>query len=49
MGEHKRNPTAIAASKVALPPKKKSKLSKRQREAELTRKLWEIIRLPKYY
>lgn len=31
MGEHKYNPTAIAAKKGELPPKKK-KLSKRERE-----------------
>lgn len=31
MGEHKYNPTAIAAKKGELPPKKK-KMSKRERE-----------------
>lgn len=33
MGQHKRNPTAIAAAKGELPPKKRERrLTKRQRE-----------------
>ena len=32
MGQHKYNPTAIAAKEGKIPPKQKSKLSKRQRE-----------------
>ena len=36
MGEHKHNPTAIAAKNGELPPKK-TKLSKREREALLTK------------
>lgn len=34
MGQHKTNPTAIAAKNGELPPKKKS-MSKREREREL--------------
>ena len=34
MGQHKHNPTAIAAKEGKLPPKPQKK-SKRQREAEL--------------
>lgn len=33
MGEHKYNPTAIAAKNGELPPKEKPRLSKRQRDA----------------
>ena len=39
MGAHKYNPTAIAAKNGELPPKKKSKLSKRQREALMLDKI----------
>lgn len=42
MGEHKHNPTAIAAKNGELPPKKRSKLSKRQQEALIRAKLDEI-------
>ena len=34
MGQHKHNPTAVAAAHGELPPKSKKK-SKRQRDAEL--------------
>lgn len=46
MGEHKRNPTAIAAKNGTLSPTKKLKLSKRECEARLMRKIWDIIRYP---
>ncbi len=32
MGQHKYNPTAIAAKEGKIPPKKKSRISKRQSE-----------------
>lgn len=35
MGAHKTNPTAIAAKNGELPPKEKSKTSKRERDAWL--------------
>ena len=46
MGQHKHNPTAIAAKNGKLPPKKKSKLSKRQREALLRKKIQDRTGLP---
>lgn len=39
MGQHKINPVAIAAKNGELPPKKKDKLSKRQREALLMKQI----------
>lgn len=42
MGAHKYNPTAIAAKNGELPPKKKSNLSKRQRDALMMAKINEI-------
>ena len=42
MGEHKANPTAIAAKNGELPPKKKP-MSKRDRERLLTAKVAEIV------
>ena len=38
MGEHKHNPTAIAAKKGELPPKKKP-MSKRKMEALMRKKI----------
>lgn len=46
MGQHKYNPTAIAAKNGELSPKERPKLTKRQREALLLRKIQE--RLPAY-
>ena len=42
MGQHKYNPTAIAARNGELPPKEQPRLSKRQMEA-LIRKLIEDV------
>lgn len=41
MGQHKHNPTAIAAKNGELPPKPQ-KMSKRDREALLTSKIREV-------
>lgn len=46
MGEHKRNPTAIAAKNGELPPKKKSKLSKRKRDALMRKRIQDMTGLP---
>lgn len=43
MGEHKHNPTAIAAKNGELPPKPQ-KMSKREREALMTAKMMELVR-----
>lgn len=45
MGQHKHNPTAIAAAKGELPPKPK-KMSKREAERLLYAKCQEIIYKP---
>ena len=39
MGEHKRNPTAIAAKNGELPPKEPPKLSKRQTDALMRKRI----------
>ena len=41
MGQHKFNPTAIAAKNGEIPPKKNQKLSKRQVEALIREKIEE--------
>jgi hypothetical protein len=46
MGQHKYNPTAIAAKEGKIPPKPKDKLSKRERERLLYAKCQEIIMRP---
>ena len=46
MGQHKYNPTAIAAKNGELPPKERPKLSKRQREALIRRRIQEATGLP---
>ena len=43
MGQHKTNPTAIAAKEGKIPPKPKSELSKRERDRLLYAKCQEII------
>lgn len=41
MGQHKHNPTAIAAAKGELPPKKRERrLTKRQAERILKAEIW---------
>ena len=45
MGQHKHNPTAIAAAKGELPPKPK-KMSKREAERLLYAKCQEIVYKP---
>ena len=41
MGQHKHNPTAIAAAKGELPPKKRERqLTKRQAERLLKAEIW---------
>lgn len=44
MGQHKHNPTAIAAAKGETPPKKRERLTKRQAERLL--KLEILSRIP---
>jgi len=46
MGQHKTNPTAIAAKEGKIPPKPKSKLSKRERDRLLYAKCQEILYKP---
>ena len=46
MGEHKHNPTALAAKKGEIPPKKKSNLSKREVEELVKDRLGESLVLP---
>ena len=46
MGQHKTNPTAIAAKNGELPPKKKSTMSKREADRWLYEKCAEIIYKP---
>ena len=46
MGEHKHNPTAIAAKNGELPPKKKP-MSKRQRDALLVSKIEKLTGIDK--
>ena len=43
MGEHKRNPVAIAAAKGELPPKPKQTMSKRKRERLVKQALMQKI------
>lgn len=44
MGQHKHNPTAIAAAKGELPPKQREKrLTKRQAEVLLRKKILDLI------
>ena len=44
MGQHKNNPTAIAAAKGELPPKKRERrLTKRQAEVLLRRKILDLM------
>ena len=42
MGEHKHNPTAIAAKNGELPPKKQPKLSKRQADALMRKRIEDV-------
>lgn len=46
MGQHKHNPTAIAAKNGELPPKK-PQMSKRQREALMLAKINEVTGIDK--
>ena len=46
MGQHKTNPTAIAARNGELPPKK-PKMSKRKRDAILRKKIQNATGLPR--
>ena len=48
MGEHKRNPTAIAAKNGEL-PSKKPKMSKRQHEALIQAMLYQKLGLNQIY
>ena len=51
MGEHKCNPTAIAAKNGELPPKERPKLSKRQMDALIRKRIEDttgITELRKY-
>lgn len=45
MGQHKYNPTAIAAAKGELPPKPK-KMGKRERDRQLYAMCYEILSRP---
>ena len=42
MGQHKYNPTAIAARNGELPPKKQPRLSKRQMDALIYRRIQDV-------
>ena len=42
MGQHKYNPTAIAAKNGELPPKEQPRLSKRQMEALMRKRIEDI-------
>ena len=42
MGQHKYNPTAIAAKNRELPPKEQLKLSKRQADALMRRRVQDL-------
>ena len=42
MGEHKHNPTAIAAKNRELPPKEQPKLSKRQADALMRKRIEDV-------
>ena len=42
MGEHKYNPTAIAAKNGELPPKEQPKLSKRQADALMRKHIEDV-------
>ena len=46
MGEHKHNQTAIDAKNGILPPKNKSKLSKRQQDALIRKRIQDMTGLP---
>lgn len=46
MGEHKHNQTAIDAKKGLLPPKNKPKLSKRQQDALIRKRIQDMTGLP---
>ena len=42
MGQHKHNPTAIAARNGELPPKEQPKLSKRQADALIYKRIQDV-------
>ena len=42
MGQHKYNPTAIAAKNRELPPKEQPKLSKRQMDALIYKRIQDV-------
>ena len=42
MGQHKHNPTAIAAKNGELPPKEQPRLSKRQMEALIYKRIQDV-------
>ena len=42
MGQHKHNPTAIAAKNGELPPKEQPKLSKRQMDALIHKRIQDV-------
>ena len=42
MGQHKHNPTAIAAKNGELPPKKQPKFSKRQADALIYKRIQDV-------
>ena len=42
MGEHKYNPTAIATKNGELPPKERPKLSKRQADALMRKRIEDV-------
>ena len=46
MGEHKHNQTAIDAKNSLLPPKNKHKLSKRQQDALIRKRIQDMTGLP---
>lgn len=42
MGQHKHNPTAIAAKNGELPPKEQPRLSKRQMDALMRKRIQDV-------
>ena len=49
MGEHKHNQTAIDAKNGLLPPKNKPKLSKRQQDALIRKRIQDMTGLPQLF
>lgn len=46
MGQHKTNPTALAAQRGELPPKERSSISKREQDRRMYAKIYELLTRP---